>query len=345
MTDQSNTLQLHHTTHHLQLRDAFRISKSSRTEQPTVIMQLSDGEHTGYGEAPAISYYGQSVERTQQLLEILRPKIEAHTLTTPENFFAYLRPYVGAYPFVQAALDVAAHDLYARRRGVSLGQLLGGRSGTGPLTSFTIGIDTVGNMQAKITAQPWPVYKIKLGTPDDVALVRALREVTDSPFRVDANGAWTADEAIDYSKALSGLNVEFIEQPLPVNDWDGMREVVRRSHLPVIADESCQTVADVERCVGHFHGVNIKLSKCGGLTPALKMIATARAKGMKVMAGCMVESTVGIAPLAHLLPLLDYVDMDGPLLITNDPATGIVIRAGRVLTNGLPGTGVRLRAD
>ena len=323
-------MQFSYTTHILQLRHPFQISKGSRTEQPTVIVHLSDGTYTGYGEAPAIRYYGQSVERTVELLDILRPTIETHTFTTPAVFFDYLSPEVNAHPFVQAALDVAAYDLYARQRGVPMGQLWGSATEPAPLTSFTIGLGSVADMRAKIRATPWPIYKIKLGTSDATGLIRALREVTDSVFRVDANEAWTAAQTISYAKALRPLHVEFIEQPLPAADWAGMREVMRHSCLPLIADESCQTEADIARCQGHFHGVNIKLSKCGGLTPALRMITAARSAGLQVMAGCMVESTVGVAPLAHLLPRLDYVDMDGPLLIQNDPATGMTISAGRV---------------
>ena len=317
--------------------------------QPTVIVSLTSGGHTGYGEASAIDYYGQSVARTQRILESLRPAIEAYAFTTPADCYRYLRPFVNGYPFVQAALDVAAYDLYARQRGEVLGAMLTTGNakkgeGPGPVSSFTIGIDTAARMVEKIRATPWPIYKIKLGTDDDLGLLRHLRTVTDSVFRVDANEAWTAARTIDYSKTLKALGVELIEQPLPAAERAGMREVVRRSHLPLIADESCQTEGDVARCVDHFHGINLKLSKCGGLTPLLRMIARAREAGLLVMAGCMVESTVGIAPLAHLLPLLDFVDMDGPLLVSNDPAAGIDFVEGRAVITGRAGTGVRLRA-
>ena len=345
-------MQLHHQAYELRLRDPFRIAKGVRSVQPSVILALGSNGRTGYGEASAINYYGQSTARTQRVLEMLRPKIEASAFDSPAALYQRLLPYVGTYPFVQAALDVAAHDLHARLRGVPLQRNLLERLPNAlyarrqnRVTSFTIGIDTAARMIEKIVARPWPVYKIKLGTDDDLGLLRQLRAVTNSPFRVDANEAWTAAQTIDYSKTLQSLGVELIEQPLPAADWEGMREVVRRSHLPVIADESCQGEADVARCAGHFHGINLKLSKCGGLTPALRMIAAARAAGLLVMAGCMVESTVGIAPLAHLLPLLDYVDMDGPLLLTNDPATGIDFQDGGAVISARPGTGVSLRSD
>ena len=329
----------------LRLREPFRISKGVRTVQPTVIVALSDGTHTGYGEASAISYYGQSVARSQRLLDELRPLVEAYTFVAPAHFYDYLRPHVADTPFIGAALDVAAHDLHARRRGVPLRRLLvpaTDRTGTVIPTSYTIGIDTPARMVAKLRAHPWPVYKLKLGTADDLDLVRHLRSATDRPFRVDANGAWTATQTLAYAEAFRDLNVELIEQPLPADDWVGMQQLAGRTPLPIIADESCQTEADLDRCLRHFDGVNLKLSKCGGLTPLLRMLTRTRAAGRLVMAGCMVESSVGIAPLAHLLPLLDFVDMDGPLLVDNDPATGIDFVEGQAVIGEQPGTGIVL---
>jgi L-alanine-DL-glutamate epimerase-like enolase superfamily enzyme len=188
----------------------------------------------------------------------------------------------------------------------------------------------------------WPVYKIKLGTARDLEIVRALREHTSATFRVDANCGWTADETIRNSRALKELNVEFIEQPLPADRWDDMRRVVAESALPVIADESCIVEGDVDRCAGHFHGINIKLVKCGGLTPARRMIARARQLKLQVMVGCMTESTVGISAIAQLLPLLDYVDMDGAVLLASDIATGVTLDHGVCRFPDVPGNGVRL---
>ena len=166
-----------------------------------------------------------------------------------------------------------------------------------PLSNYTIGIDTIETMVRKMREfDGWPIYKIKLGTPDDLAIVRELRRHTEALFRVDANCAWTAEQTLALAPELKALGVEFIEQPLPRDDWDGMREVFARCPLPVIADESCLVEEDVPRCAGHFHGINIKLTKCGGLTPARRMIRRARELGLKVMVGCMTESTVGIAP-------------------------------------------------
>ena len=211
------------------------------------------------------------------------------------------------------------------------------------MTDYTIGIDTIDVMVRKLReVADWPLLKIKLGTPDDIEIIRRLREHTDAVFRVDVNGGWSAAETIRNSGPLGELGVEFIEQPLPAEDWNAMRRVYRESALPLIADESCRVEADVDRCRGCFHGVNIKLPKCGGLTPARRMIDRAKHLGLKVMVGCMTESTVGISAIAQLLPLLDYVDMDGALLLAQDIATGVTIDHGRVSYPKENGCGVRL---
>jgi len=211
-----------------------------------------------------------------------------------------------------------------------------------PLSNYTIGIDPIEKMISKLREFPWPNYKIKLGTDEDVAIIQALRKETDATFRIDANCGWTAEETLQNAEIMKDLGVEFIEQPLPDDDWDGMKEVYEKSPLEVIADESIKSESGVERCVGHFHGINIKLMKCGGLTPALRMIRNARSLGMKVMVGCMTESSVGISAIAHLLPLLNYVDMDGALLMENDIAEGVQVDNGKVSYAEENGTGVAM---
>ena len=197
--------------------------------------------------------------------------------------------------------------------------------GEGPLTDYTIGIDTVEMMLRKMKEKPWPIYKIKLGTPEDIDIIRVLRKNTNAVLRVDANAGWTLQEALDLIPALHDCGVEFIEQPLAKDNMEGMRHLYDKSPIPLIADESCVFEKDVEKCQGLFHGINIKLTKCSGITPALRMIETASKLGMKVMAGSMNESSIGSAAIGHLLPLLDYVDMDGTLLLEEDIASGLVI--------------------
>jgi L-alanine-DL-glutamate epimerase-like enolase superfamily enzyme len=188
----------------------------------------------------------------------------------------------------------------------------------------------------------WPVYKIKLGTADDLAIVRALRRHTAAVFRIDANTAWSAEQTIALAPELRSLGVEFIEQPLPRDDWEGMKRVHDACALPVIADESCLTETDVARCAGHFHGINIKLSKAGGLTPARRMIDDARRRGLSVMVGCMKETSVGISAIAPLLPLLDFVDMDGALLLDRDIARGVRLEKGRPILPEGDGLGIEI---
>jgi L-alanine-DL-glutamate epimerase-like enolase superfamily enzyme len=195
-------------------------------------------------------------------------------------------------------------------------------------------------MIEKMKATPWPIYKIKLGTARDAEIIRALRKQTDAVLRVDANSGWTLDQALNLIPALHECGVEFIEQPLEKTDFEGMKVLYEKSPIPLIADESCVSENDVEKCHGSFHGINIKLTKCAGLTPALRMIESARKLGMKVMVGSMNESSVGSAAIAHLLPLLDYVDMDGPLLLDEDIAIGLEIKKGLVTVSGKPGLGI-----
>lgn len=328
----------------LPLKHTFTIAYDSRDTQETLIVELSDGTHRGYGESTSNPYYGATIEDMTDRLTSLREAIEGYAFGTPEDLWTRLAPSLAEHSFAQCALDMAAHDLYGRQKGQPLYRLWGLSTDRVPLTNYTIGIDSVEKMVLKLKEMPWPLYKIKLGTPDDVAIVRELRRHTDATFRVDANCAWSAEETIRNAVALKELGVEFIEQPLKAGDWEGMKEVYRHSVLPLVADESCVEEADVARCAGHFHAINIKLVKCGGLTPARRMITQARELGMQVMVGCMTESTVGISAIAQLLPLLDYVDMDGALLLREDIATGVTIDYGRVHYPDAPGTGVTLTA-
>ncbi len=328
----------------LPLRHVFAISRGATHVCRTLIVELEQDGVSGYGEAGENPFYGATMENLQASLAQVRPHLEASNLADPADLWERLRPALQTSTFAQCALDLAAWDLWGKLRGQPLWKLWGLRiDGPLPVTDYTIGIDTIDVMVRKMQEFPgWPVYKIKLGTANDLAIVRELRRHTDAVFRVDANCAWDTQTAIRLSGPLKDLGVEFIEQPLPPDRWDDMREVVRRSALPIIADESCGVESDVERCHGCFHGVNVKLVKCGGLTPARRMLDRARQLGLKTMVGCMTESSVGISAIAQLLPLLDYVDMDGALLLARDAATGVRIDRGRVLYPEEPGCGVRL---
>jgi len=330
-------------SYNLAFRHPFTISRGTKTHQPTLIVELEHQGFKGYGEAPAISYYHIPVEKMIADLEEKKPFMERFALTDPSRYWHYLHHLLPDNPFLVCALDIAAWDLFGQMRDKPLYALWKLDPSRGPLTDYTIGIDTIDKMVEKMAEKPWPIYKIKLGTPDDLAIVAALRRHTDAVLRVDANAGWSVTEALEKIPRLAELGVEFVEQPLAKNNLEGMKILYRQSSLPLIADESCVREEDVERCADHFHGINIKLTKCSGITPARRMIEKGKSLGMSVMVGSMNESTIGSAAIAHLLPSLDYVDMDGPLLLKEDLATGLEFSAGKVSVTQRPGLGVRFK--
>ncbi|SKC16925.1 dipeptide epimerase [Dyadobacter psychrophilus] len=335
-------MQLIFHTFDLQLRHTFTIAHDSRDVQPTLIVELRDGELSGLGEATSNPYYGITIENMISSLEAAKEGIETGAYQSAEELWDLVHPALKSNPFAQCALDEAAHDFFSKKKKQKLYESWGLDIDNIPLTNFTIGIDTVETMVSKMKELPWPIYKIKLGTNEDLRIVSELRKHTDAVFRVDANCAWTAGQTIAFAPELKKLGVEFIEQPLAANDIEGMKKVFAESVLPVIADESCIVESDVNSCIGLFHGINIKLTKCGGPTAAKRMITEAKSLGMKTMIGCMTETSVGISSIAHFLPLLDYVDMDGALLITNDPASGVTFDYGKIIFPDRNGSGAVL---
>ena len=330
-------------TYKLQLKHPFTISRGTRTEIPSIIVELQENEFSGFGEATANPYYNTFVEQFEEELLEKRVIIENISDKTPKEYWDYLYPYFKNNMFLLCALDEAYTDLYTRKKGIKLYQYWDLKPKNIPQTNFTIGIDTLENMVSKMTETSWPIYKIKLGTKDDIQIVTELRKHSNSIFRIDANCGWDVTETVKNSVELKKLGVEFIEQPLPADNWRGAKVVFDNTFLPIIADESCIIESDIEKCYNHFHGVNIKLMKCGGLTPAKRMITKAKSLGLKTMVGCMTESSVGISAIAHLTPLLDYVDMDGALLLKNDVATGVKLVNGNILFSELNGTGAQIK--
>lgn len=335
---------LHYWAHELPFQYPFTISNGrTKTHQPTLIVALQLGPFWGVGEAPAIAYYNITVEQMIADLESKKRMVEKFAFTEPERYWHYLHHLFPNNPFLVCALDMAGWDLAGKMKGKPLYQLFNTEWENTAITDYTIGIDTIDKMVVKMNAKPWPVYKIKLGTADDIAIMKALRSHTDVPFRVDANAGWTTEEALEKIPQLAALGVEFVEQPLAKDNWEGMKQLYEQSPLPLLADESCVFESDVARCHGHFHGINIKLTKCSGITPAIRMIKEARTLGMSVMMGSMNECTVGSAAIASFLPQLDYADLDGPLLLSEDKATGLAYHDnGQVTLSGQPGLGVQL---
>jgi L-Ala-D/L-Glu epimerase len=318
----------------------FTISKGTKTHQPTFVVSLEHMGLIGYGEAPAIAYYHIPIEQMIADLEAKKGFIEKFAFTDPERYWHYLHHLFPQNSFLVCALDIAAWDLFGKMKKKPLYEYWRLTDTNIPATDYTIGIDSIEKMLEKINEKPWPIYKIKLGVPEDLHIVEALREKTDAIFRVDANAGWTLEEALERIPRLKELGVEFVEQPLNKDNWDGMKILFGSSPLPLIADESCVKEQDVEKCHGYFHGINIKLTKCSGLTPAKRMIQKARELDMKVMVGSMNESSIGTAAIAQLLPLLDYVDMDGPLLLRQDIANGLVFEHGKACLTKKPGLGI-----
>ncbi|QEG39485.1 dipeptide epimerase [Roseimaritima ulvae] len=328
----------------LPLEHEFTIARESISVQRSLIVELEHEGVCGYGEATENTYYGHSLKSMTAAIENCTPILHSYQFGRPQELWDMLQAGLSGDPFTLSALDLAAHDLHGKLKQQPTYQLLGLQWERIPASSYTIGIDSIDKMVAKLNEQPgWPVYKIKLGTEHDVDIVRQLREQTDATLRVDANCGWTAEETIANASVLKQLGVEFIEQPLPATAPDeAHRRVYAESVLPIIADESCLVESDVEKCHQRFHGVNVKLCKCGGLTPAVRMLREARSLGMSTMVGCMVESSIGISAAAQLLPLLDYADLDGAVLLADEPAEGATVQRGRVQLGPLDGNGARL---
>jgi L-Ala-D/L-Glu epimerase len=325
--------------HDLKLKYPFAIARHTYYSQPNVIIRLSDGEFDGYGEATMNPYYGITIDNLIKAFEKMKARLQSYLFTTPDQLWDDYADMLKENPFALAALNNAAWDLYGKLQGCPSKQLFPISGNNNPMTSYTLGIASHEMLVKKIMDFPWPVYKIKLGTIDDVGLVREIRKHTNAVIRVDANCAWSAEVTIENAIALNELGVEYIEQPLPAND-PGQKRCFEGSCLPLFADESCRTESDVSVCSEQFHGINIKLLKCGGITPALRMIRHGRELGLKIMIGCMTETSVGIAAAAQLLTLVDYADLDGPLLLAEDLAEGIRYDQGHLLVREGNGLGI-----
>ncbi|MCF6359239.1 MAG: dipeptide epimerase [Cyclobacteriaceae bacterium] len=326
----------------LHLKHTFKIAHDERDVQKTLIVQLSDGQFTGLGEGTASNYYNNSLESMVEVIEAAKTKIEAYDGSKPEEFWEKTNDILSANTFAQSAIDLAIHDLYGKLQGKPLHKIWGQNIQRLPQSNYTIGIDSIETMVNKMKEVPWPIYKIKLGTSEDIAIIKELRKHTNAVFRIDANCGWGVEETIENSKLFKKLGVEFIEQPLKADNWKGMKEVYAHSALPIIADESCIKEDSVAKCKGYFHGINIKLMKCGGLTPARRMIEQTKQLSLKVMVGCMTESSVGISAIAQLSPQLDYIDMDGNMLLTNNIAQGARLVNGNIKLPSANGIGAEL---
>jgi L-Ala-D/L-Glu epimerase len=322
----------------------FVIARGGQSDHRTVWVRLTDAEgNEGWGEAAPSKYYGETPESVLAALQVYGSMLPDDPFQLEEaerRWENKLRGNAAA----RAALSAALHDLVGKRLDVPLFRMWGLDPCAAPPSTFTIGLDAPERIGAKVQeAAQYPILKVKLGTDRDLEILRAIRQVTDKEIRVDANCGWTVKRALRMLPVLDEFGVTVLEQPLVPHDLDGLAAVTAQADIPVIADESCLTAVDIPPLVGKVDGINIKLAKCGGLREALRMIAVARAHGLMVMVGCMIESSLGITAAAHFTPLVDIVDLDGAALLADDPFTGATIEQGQVRLPSGPGLGVSRR--
>ena len=335
-------MRLSHQTIELNPTHPFVIARGGYAHHRNVIVRLTDDDGVeGFGEAAPNRYYGESVATVVAALAQFKPILERADPFSIEAIEAHLNRVLRGNASAKSALSAALHDLVGKKLGLPVYRLWGLDADKTPQSSFTIAIAENDELERRVgEARDYPILKIKLGTDRDMEIVRIVRGAAPGKrLRVDANAAWTPKQAVQMGGFLADQGVEMIEQPVPANDIEGLRFVRERSKLPIFADESCLMASDVAKLHGAVDGINIKLAKCGSLREALRMVHAARAMDMQVMAGCMIESSLGISAIAQVSPLLDYADFDGAALLSTDPFRGVTIAGGQVRLSNGPGLG------
>ena len=321
-------------------RHVFRTARTTSASSRCVIVKLTDGTITGLGEAAPSRFYGETADTVVEVLESVKEVVEdcSHEAELMADLTS--RGLKGN-PSARAALEIAAHDMMGKRYGMPLYRHFELDPVDAPVTTMSIGLDEPEMMlERAMEARDFPILKLKLDSDTDLSIVRRVKDATGSAVTVDANCAWSADEAIEKAAELASIGVEFLEQPVRADDIDGLARVRERSDVPIFADESCPTSEEIPAVAQAVDGVVIKLMKCGGLVEAVKMARMARELGLKTMIGCMMESSLAITAAAHISPLMDYADLDSGLLMKNDPFAGVKIESGRMLIPSAPGLGV-----
>lgn len=335
-------MRISHEVIRLKTRYPFVIARGGYAAHENIIVRILDDDGIeGIGEAAPNRYYGESVATAVAAFEQFAAVLGSADSWSLEAIEVSLNRVLRGNNSAKGAISAALHDIVGKRLGLPVHKMWGLDPEDAGESSFTIGIaDNDGLRQRVQDAAQYPILKVKLGTDRDMEIVRVVREAAPAKrIRVDANAAWSASHAVRMIDFLADQDIEFVEQPVAQHDIDGLRFVRTRSKLPIIADESCLVSTDVPRLAGAVDGVNLKLAKCGSLREAIRIIHTARAFGMTVMAGCMIESSLGISAIAQLAPLLDHADLDGAALLAEDPFTGATIERGKIrLTDG-PGLG------
>jgi L-alanine-DL-glutamate epimerase-like enolase superfamily enzyme len=337
---------LSHEVISLETRYPFVIARGGYAAHENVVVRLVDDEGIeGWGEAAPNRYYGESVGSVIAALEQFVPILSSADAWSLEAVEAQLDRALRGNGSAKSAVSAALHDIVGKRLGVPVYRMWGLDAADVPQSSFTIAIaDNEGLRQRIADAAQYPILKVKLGTDHDMDIIRLVRKAApDKRLRVDANAAWTPAEAVGMTAFLKDYDVEFVEQPVAAHDLEGLRFVRARSPLPIIADESCLVATDIPRLAGAVDGINLKLAKCGSLREAVRMVHVARSLGMMVMAGCMIESSLGISAIAQIAPLLDHADFDGAALLADDPYSGVTIAGGSIKLSDGPGLGVTRR--
>ncbi len=330
----------------LEFLEPFGISKLTRSHQDVLRVSISDGQYVGHGETPAIPYYGKEVKTMKKLLDRNVSQLNALDWSAASKWYPDLLSILPKDSFVRSAVDAAAWDLFGQRHSVAIWEYLElANPKFGSPSNFTIGIGTAAYVVSQIEKYPWTSYKLKLGTDQDEAVLKAAGQATDRKFRLDANGAWDLEKTKSFlsfcATSLPEGMIEIIEEPYKDLDEKGMEVLKAESNIPFYADESFQSIDDLQVISKYFHGVNIKLDKCGGLTPALEIIKDAKSMGLKIQLGCMSASGISIAPAIQLSTLADVVDLDAPLLI-EDADFGVFYKDGVVQMSGKYGLGIEL---
>jgi L-alanine-DL-glutamate epimerase-like enolase superfamily enzyme len=328
----------------LRTKHPFIIARGGRSEFQTVMVRLTDKDGVeGWGEAAPTRFYGETTETVLGALN-------TYATMMPDDPFKIEDAELGwatllkRNPAARVALSAALHDLVGKKLGIPVYQLWGLDPAKAPKSTFTIGMDTAEKIRIKVKeAEQYPILKIKLGSDRDLEILQVIRDATDKEIRVDANCGWNVKHTIRMLPVLKEFGVTVLEQPLQPRQLDGMEQIRRHADIPLIADEDCETASDIPALLGKVDGINIKLAKCGSLREALRMIALARAHGLMVMVGCMIESSLAITAAAHFTPLVDIVDLDGAALLAQDPFIGASIDGGQVRLPTGPGLGVARR--